>query len=44
MKCGFYHDGRFGKLADVVARYDAHFKLQLTEPEKADLVEYVKSL
>jgi len=44
MKGGFYHDGRFATLADVVKHYDAHFKLRLTDAEVADLVEYLKSL
>jgi cytochrome c5 len=43
-KGGFYHDGRFATLADVVKHYDAHFKLKLTDAEVADLVEYLKSL
>ncbi len=43
-KGGFYHDGRFARLADVVSHYDGHFKLGLTEREKTDLVEYLKSL
>ncbi|HEY8516581.1 MAG TPA: hypothetical protein VIS07_13810 [Candidatus Binatia bacterium] len=43
-KGGFYHDGRFATLADVVRHYDAHFALGLTEQEIADLVEYLKSL
>lgn len=41
---GFYHDGRFATLLDVIDHYDAHFGLGLTDPEKADLVEYLKSL
>jgi cytochrome c peroxidase len=41
---GFYHDGRFATLRDVVAHYDRHFRLVLTEREKRDLVEYLKSL
>jgi hypothetical protein len=44
MKGGFYHDGRFATLDDVVAHYDAHFKLGLTPAQKHDLVEYLKSL
>ncbi|HOB31929.1 MAG TPA: hypothetical protein PKH32_03510 [Verrucomicrobiota bacterium] len=44
MKGGFYHDGRFATLADVVNHYDTHFSLDLSEQEKADLVEYLKSL
>ena len=43
-KGGFYHDGRFATLADVVDHYDRHFKLGLMQPEKADLVEFLKSL
>jgi mono/diheme cytochrome c family protein len=43
-KGGFYHDGRFATLPDVVNHYDAHFKLNLTNEEKRDLVEYLKSL
>jgi hypothetical protein len=43
-KGGYYHDGRFATLADVVAHYDAHFDLGLTAEQQADLVEYVKSL
>jgi hypothetical protein len=43
-KGGFYHDGRFPDYAAVVAHYDQVFKLGLTAPEHADLVEYLKSL
>jgi hypothetical protein len=43
-KGGFYHDGRFAGLRDVVNHYDAHFGLSLSEQEKIDLVEYLKSL
>ena len=43
-KGGFYHDGRFGTLMDVVNHYDRHFKLRLTAEQKSDLVEYLKSL
>jgi hypothetical protein len=41
---GFYHDGRFTTLLDVVNHYDTLFSLELTDTEKADLVEYLKSL
>jgi hypothetical protein len=41
---GYYHDGRFKTLAEVVAHYDAHFKLGLTSAQTHDLVEYLKSL
>ncbi|HEX7182830.1 MAG TPA: hypothetical protein VF756_13385 [Thermoanaerobaculia bacterium] len=43
-KGGFYHDGRFATLRDVVNHYDGHFGLQLTEAQKIDLVEFLKSL
>lgn len=43
-KGGFYHDGRFASLRDVVNHYNEFFKLSLTEQEKTDLVEYLKSL
>jgi hypothetical protein len=43
-KGGFYHDGRFATLGEVVNHYDAFFALGLTEAEKRDLVEYLKSL
>jgi hypothetical protein len=43
-KGGFYHDGRFANLKDVVDHYNNHFTLDLTEEEKGDLIEYLKSL
>lgn len=43
-KGGFYHDGRFADLRAVVDHYDQSFALLLTEDEKDDLVEYLKSL
>ncbi|HSD89523.1 MAG TPA: hypothetical protein VLB44_18460, partial [Kofleriaceae bacterium] len=43
-KGGFYHDGRFATLADVVNHYDRTLKLQLTADQKTDLVEFLKSL
>jgi len=43
-KGGYYHDGRFATLRDVVDHYDGTFALGLTEAQKADLVEYLKSL
>jgi hypothetical protein len=43
-KGGFYHDGRFPTLRDVVNHYDGHFSLGLSEQEKMALVEYLKSL
>ena len=44
MKGGFYHDGRFATLMDVVNHYNTLFSLGLTKSEKSDLVEYLKSL
>lgn len=43
-KGGFYHDGRFATLMDVVNHYDSHLGLHLSAREKSDLVEYLKSL
>ncbi len=43
-KGGFYHDGRFASLRDVVDHYDRLRKLSFTEQEKRDLIEYLKSL
>lgn len=43
-KGGFYHDGRFQTLDEVVEHYDQHLKLGLDEQEKKDLVEFLKSL
>jgi len=43
-KGGFYHDGRFPTLKDVVDHYDKFFKLGLTDQEKQDLIQYLMSL
>jgi len=43
-KGGFYHDGRFATLPDVVNHYNEHLKLNLSATEKQDLTEYLKSL
>ena len=43
-KGGFYHDGRFATLRDVVNHYDAFFRLGLTEPEKSDLIQHLLGL
>jgi hypothetical protein len=40
----YFHDGRFPTLLDVVNHYNTHFTLNLTDQEKHDLVEYLKSL
>ena len=41
---GFYHDGRFPTLRAVVDHYDAFQSLGLSDNEKRDLVEFLKSL
>ena len=43
-KGGFYHDGRFATLNDVVAHYDTSMTLGLSAAQKSDLIEYLKSL
>jgi hypothetical protein len=43
-KGGFYHDGRFATLEDVLEHYNGFLKLRLSEAEKADLIEYLKSI
>jgi len=43
-KGGFYHDGRFATMLDVVNHYNTCKKLNLSDSEKNDLVEYLKSL
>jgi cytochrome c peroxidase len=43
-KGGFFHDGRFATLLDVVNHYNEHRKLNLSEPDKRDLVEYLKGI
>lgn len=43
-KRGFYHDGRFATLMDVINHYNNFKKLNLSATEKGDLVEYLKSL
>ena len=43
-KGGFYHDGRFATLRDVIEHYDGLFRLGLTNREKGELIEYLKSL
>jgi len=43
-KGGFYHDGRFATLKDVLEHYNRNFKLGLNDQEKGELIEYLKSL
>jgi mono/diheme cytochrome c family protein len=40
----YFHDGSAPDLSAVVDHYDRLFGLNLTTPEKADLVEYLKTL
>ena len=43
-KGGFYHDGRFATIRDVVEHYNTLLGTNLSEQQKVDLVEYLKSL
>jgi hypothetical protein len=43
-KGGFYHDGRFATLYDVVQHHNGFFGLGLRDSQVRDLVEYPKSL
>lgn len=43
-KGGFFHDGRFADLKEVIEFYNTTFKLNLTEREKNDLAEFLKSI
>jgi cytochrome c peroxidase len=40
----YFHDGSAATLADVVEHYDGVRGLNLTEAERRDLVEYLKTL
>lgn len=40
----YFHDGSAATLADVVAHYDEMLALRLTPVQRADLVEYLKTL
>jgi len=41
---GYFHDGSAPDLPAVVDHYDRLFSLGLSEPQKSDLVEYLKTL
>ena len=41
---GFFHDGRFSTLNEVVTHYNNHFDLDLNDSEQLDLVEFLKAL
>lgn len=43
-KGGFYHDGRFASLGDVVDHYNTCMNLNLSPGEKSDLIQYLLSL
>src|SRR5713226_5407122 len=43
-KGGFFHDGRLATLRDVIEHYNRNFRLGLTDQEKVELIEYLKSL
>jgi len=43
-KGGFYHDGRFATLDQVVDHYNTCMALGLTSSEKSDLIQYLLSL
>jgi len=43
-KGGFFHDGRFSTLLEVVNHYNTFLNLNLSDQEKTDVVEYLKSL
>jgi hypothetical protein len=43
-KGGFYHDGRFADLSAVVTHYERVLSLSLSDAERSDLLEFLKSL
>jgi hypothetical protein len=43
-KGGYYHDGRYRTLGEVVQHYNSCFGLGLSTREQSDVVEYLKSL
>ena len=43
-KGGFYHDGRFATLNEVVDHYNTCMNLNLAPGEKGDLIQYLLSL
>ena len=43
-KGGYYHDGRFATLRDVIEHYNRNFRLGLNDQEIGDLIEYLKSI
>lgn len=43
-KGGFYHDGRFATLEEVLDHYDTHLSLGLSGQDKSDIGQYLLSL
>ena len=43
-KRGFYHDGRHQTLGAVIDHYNSCFGLNLSDQQKGDLIQYLKSL
>ncbi len=41
---GYFHDGRFETLSDVIDHYDNHFDLNLNPNERTDLEAYLNAL
>jgi hypothetical protein len=41
---GFYHDGRFVTLGAAVEHDNSFLKLRLSEEQRRDLIEYLKSI
>ena len=41
-KGGFYHDGRFATLRDVIEHYNRNFRLGLNDQEKSELIEVLE--
>lgn len=41
---GYFHDGRFATLLDVVNHFDSSMKLGLSDVQKSDLVQYLRSI
>jgi hypothetical protein len=44
LKGGLYHDGRFATLGSVVDHYNSALGLKLSDSQKSDLIEYLKSI
>lgn len=43
-KGGFYHDGRFADLGEVIDHYDQHFSLGLDSQQRQDLIQFLLSI